>query len=342
VDEKIYAFGGNARRGGVPVSTLFQYEPATDTWTAKDDMPVRMLGMGTSTVAGRIYVIGGTSASYPFNSRLSTVWEYDTGLAVSSPDFNGDGIVDSKDVSIMVDHWHTDSPLCDIFPPPFGDSFVDVQDLIFLSEHLLEELDDPTLVAHWALDETEGIIALDSVSENNGYSDGYVIGDPVWQPTGGQVNGALQLDGVDDYIIASQVLNPADPEISSGFSILAWVKGGAAGQVIVSEPGGANWLAIDPLDGFLMTELTNFGRGAAPLHSQAVITDGNWRRIGFVWDGLHRTLYVDGVAVAEDTQDSLANAANGLYIGTGKAMAPGTYFSSLIDDVRIYNRAVRQ
>jgi hypothetical protein len=55
---------------------------------------------------------------------------------------------------------------------------------------------------------------------------------------------------------------------------------------------------------------------------------------------LYRTLYVDGVAVAEDTQDRLENPGSGFYIGTGKAMAPGTYFSGLIDDVRIYNRAV--
>jgi hypothetical protein len=55
---------------------------------------------------------------------------------------------------------------------------------------------------------------------------------------------------------------------------------------------------------------------------------------------LYRTLYVDGVAVVEDTQDSLANPGNGFYIGTGKSMAPGTYFSGLIDDIRIYNRVV--
>ncbi|MHC4537823.1 MAG: LamG-like jellyroll fold domain-containing protein [Planctomycetota bacterium] len=35
------------------------------------------------------------------------------------------------------------------------------------------------------------------------------------------------------------------------------------------------------------------------------------------------------------------NADNGLYIGTNKAMEAGTFFSGLIDDVRIYNRAVR-
>jgi Tol biopolymer transport system component len=29
-------------------------------------------------------------------------------------DFNGDGIVDSADMNIMVDHWHTDEPSCDM------------------------------------------------------------------------------------------------------------------------------------------------------------------------------------------------------------------------------------
>jgi hypothetical protein len=45
--------------------------------------------------------------------------------------------------------------------------------------------------------------------------------------------------------------------------------------------------------------------------------------------------------VAEDTQNGLEASAGGLYIGTGKAMQPGTYFSGLIDDIRIYNRAVK-
>jgi hypothetical protein len=135
VDGKIYYFGGYVSKGGVPLSTLFQYEPATDTWTAKDDIPVRMAGLSTSVVDGRIYVIGGTSAGYPYNSGfLSTVWEYDTGLRVSSPDINGDGIVDSADVSIMVDHWLMDEPLIDIAPEPFGDGIVDTKDLVLLRE----------------------------------------------------------------------------------------------------------------------------------------------------------------------------------------------------------------
>ncbi len=89
-----------------------------------------------------------------------------------------------------------------------------------------------------------------------------------------------------------------------------------------------------------MTELTNAGRSGTPLLSETTITDGQWHRIGFVWDGSNRTLYVDNVAVAQDTQDGLGGSNNGLYIGAGKAMAPGTFFSGLIDDVRIYNRAL--
>ncbi len=54
-------------------------------------------------------------------------------------DFNMDGIVDSLDICIMVDNWHTNNTLCDIAPLPLGDGFVDVQDLIVLAEHLFEE-----------------------------------------------------------------------------------------------------------------------------------------------------------------------------------------------------------
>jgi hypothetical protein len=272
---------------------------------------------------------------YPFGSGLSTVWEYDTGLRASSPDINGDGVVDSADISIMVDNWHMDETSCDIAPEPFGDGIVDIQDLVLLSEHLFENLDDPTLVAHWALDETEGAVALDSVS-GDGQSNGYVIGDPLWQPDGGIVDGAIQLDGVDDYIITFPVMNPGN----GPFSVLAWVNGGAAGQTIISELGGANWLSTDPLDGSLITEIKALGSSGTPLLSETSITDGQWHRIGLTWDGLYRKLYVDGIAVAQDMQDGLEDSSKSLHIGTGKAMAPGTYFSGLIDDIRIYNRVV--
>ena len=55
-------------------------------------------------------------------------------------DLNSDGIVDSANMVIMVDHWGTDVTLCDIGPMPWGDGIVDVQDLIVLADHLFEEI----------------------------------------------------------------------------------------------------------------------------------------------------------------------------------------------------------
>jgi len=248
-------------------------------------------------------------------------------------DLNGDGNVDTEDMCIMVDHWGDNYPLCDIGPTPLGDGIVDVQDLTVLAEHLFEDVNDPTLVAHWALDEIEGDIASDSANDN----DGTVYGDPAWQTEGGMVDGALQLDGIDDYVNTPFVLDPADGK----FSVFVWIKGGAPGQAILSQMGGSNWLCTDSVEGNLMTEIKAYGRGATgPLLSQTVITDGNWHRIGLVWDGSERTLYVDDIAVAQDAQPDLEASENGLYIGTGMAMEAGSFWSGLIDDVRIYNRAI--
>ena len=244
-------------------------------------------------------------------------------------DLNGDGIVDSADMCIIVDHWGENYSLCDIGPTPLGDGIVDVQDLIVLAEHLLTY---PGAVTYWKLDETEGDIASDSANDN----DGTVYGDPAWQPEGGMVDGALQLDGIDDYVNTPFVLNPTDGK----FSVFVWIKGTAPGQVILSQADGANWLCTDSLEGNLMTELKGSGRSAQPLISETVITDGAWHRIGLVWDGSNRTLYVDDVEVATDTQGSLEGSTGGLHIGAGKGLEPGSFFSGLIDDVRIYNRVV--
>jgi hypothetical protein len=258
-------------------------------------------------------------------------WAEAATLEVLIVDFNGDGKVDISDLLRLIEHWGQDDPICDIAPHPFGDGIVDAQDLELLMSHWGQPVNDPTLKAHWALDETEGSTAHDSISGE----DSFIMGVPVWQPAGGQVNGALQFDGIDDCVITTFVLDPAE----EAFSASAWIKGGAPGQAILSETGRANWLCLDPLTGHLMTELQN-SRSGNPLLADTVVTDGQWHRIGFVWDGRYRTLCVDGVAVAQDTQESLRTVSNSLYIGTGQAMEPGTYFFGLIDEVRIYNRAV--
>ena len=328
VNGRIYAIGGLTSDAVQGTRTVEEYDPATDTWARKADMPMGLWALCANVVNDRIYVIGGTDRPHPCPA-LSTVFELT--INPPSPDFNGDGMIDSADMCFMVDYWGTNCFLCDI-APPLGDGVVNVEDLKVLAEHLFEEVNDPTLVAHWAFDEAEGTNAGDSVGENNAY----VMGAAVWRPNGGQVGGALQLNGANDYLATEYVVNPAD----GAFSVLAWIKGGMTGQVIVTQKTVSDWLLIDA-EGRLMTSIQCEGRSAGPLLSEAVIADGQWHRVGLVWDGSYRTLTVDGVAGAEDILTGLVSSDQGLYIGAGSNLEQGTFFSGLIDDVRIYNRAVK-
>jgi hypothetical protein len=233
--------------------------------------------VSTSAEDGNVVISADGRMLYFASTRLGGLGGWDIWQVPIIPivDFNGDGIVDSADMCIMIDHWGENYSLCDIGPMPWGDGIVDVQDLIVLAEHLFEDVNDPTLVAHWPLDEAQGIVAYGSAVDH----DGTLIGGPVWQPDGGVVAGALQFDGIDDYVSTGPVSNPAD----GTFSVVAWVVGGAPGQVTLSQADGSSWLCTDSVEGCLMTDLTNSGRSSVgPMLSQAIITDDNWHRIGFV------------------------------------------------------------
>ncbi len=104
----------------------------------------------------------------------------------------------------------------------------------------------------------------------------------------------------------------------------------------------------DATDSALRTELrtpavTGRAPGPAglPLVASAGTVDGDWHRVGFVWDGTNKVLYRDDVEVARDTADALEPAAGGLRIGVGSTFAAGTFWAGLIDDVRIYGQAVQ-
>jgi len=267
------------------------------------------------------------------------IWNFFKNYKVVTPpvvDFNGDGIVDVKDLLRLIQSWDQDDPSVDIVI----DGIIDVQDLEVLMSYWQQEFFPSELIGYWKLDEEEGDIAYNSIGDNHGI----LSGNPTWQPDSGQVTGALEFDGINDYVEIDFVLNPAE----GTFSVFAWIKDGAPGQVIISQSDGTGtgetWIGMDALGGNLMTGLRPPGARSPtpPMVSELVITDGQWHHVGIVVTSYGiRNLYADGMRVASDTQGvNLPSSDGGMYFGTDKNLDTSTFFSGLIDDVRIYNKAL--
>jgi hypothetical protein len=319
--------------------------------TIIDDYNMSAAQGGVSGKGGSVVKYVFTAGDPILNIGVTPIWDDGSlasgvsGLILTAllPDFNNDWRVDIEDLLMLIEHWGQNDPSFDLAPAPAGDGVIDRQDLEAFMSHWGQEVEDLTLAAHWKLDEASGAVAHDSAAGH----DANLIGAPVWQPAGGKINGALRLDGIDDYVATDFVLNP----VQGSFSVFAWVKGGGPGQVILSQRDddpthpGASWLGCHPTTGCLMTSLIGTGSRSpsTPLVSQFVIANGAWHRVGLVSDGGYRYLYVDGIEVIRDLNSAGTPKGTraGFNLGADKNLDPGSFWSGLIDDVRIYDRAVQ-
>jgi lysophospholipase L1-like esterase len=251
------------------------------------------------------------------------------------PEFDHDGVVNFVDFARLALVWRQNELSFDVAPVPNGDSLIDNRDLGGLARFWMRY---PGIVAHWKFDEAEGEVAHDSL----GRLSGTVRGSPAWQPGEGRIGGAISFDGVDDYISADAPLNPG----AGPFTVFVWVKGGRPGQVILSQSNkvgsGEVWLGTDAATGAVMTRLTDGSRITQPLASNAVITDGAWHNLRLVWDGSGRHLYMDGKEVAADKRklNALKSSDADFHIAAGKDLEAGSFWGGLIDDLRVYGRAL--
>ena len=116
-------------------------------------------------------------------------------------------------------------------------------------------------------------------------------------------------------------------------------------NIAITDPTLLGWWKLDEGSGTTVLDWSGHNRHgtinggatyATGVFDKALNLDGidDWVSVG------NRILYVDGVEVARDTQDAVAPSGGGLHIGAGKNLETGTFWSDLIDDVRIYDRAV--
>ncbi len=90
-----------------------------------------------------------------------------------------------------------------------------------------------------------------------------------------------------------------------------------------------------------MSDLSKSDRAGTPLFSDVVVTDGQWHRVVLVWDGADRVLYVDDKETVREALGEVSLLEAKFILGSGGSMQSGSFWSGLIDDVRIYSRVVR-
>jgi len=189
------------------------------------------------------------------------------------------------------------------------------------------------LVAYWSMDEGAGTTLFEPVNGNNGT----LTNGPTW--TNGKAGGALSFDGVNDYVdIANS--NPITIN-SANWTLAAWIKTTTVSQrPILSNrstgSGASIYFGVTSGKAFLyQNECVSAG-----LTGIKSINDNVFHHYVFVREGSSGKIYVDGALDNSATQTSCATSSSRPW-RIGHDVANGTeYFPGLIDEVRIYNRAL--
>src|SRR6266536_5688534 len=192
------------------------------------------------------------------------------------------------------------------------------------------------LIAHWKFDEGAGTVVVDFSTNGN---NGTLTNGTAWV-TGWSSN-ALSFDGADDFVEV-----PYSPSlgITGDITVAAWIKRGALGDYggIMAKTDGNNMWDYDfYIDG---DNLHFWSDNQSPQNtfSTATISDTEWHHVAATRSGETVTFYIDGgpVGTATVSGDSADNPVP-VRIGTdGPGYSGDSMFNGLIDDVRIYNRAL--
>ncbi|MGD8501142.1 MAG: LamG domain-containing protein, partial [Phycisphaerales bacterium] len=196
---------------------------------------------------------------------------------------------------------------------------------------------DPDLAAYWRFDEGSGTTAFDSSGNGN---DGTFVGDPQW--VAGKYGGALEFNG-DDYLNCG---NGASLQIQDEITIAFWFQVNAfqnTWEAFLAKSDSAYRASRGGGDGnatHLGISGTSTGGGNGWFNGTVIVTDGQWHHFTGVYDGAEGRIYIDGVLdVTSPGTGQINLSASDLYIGENSG-ATGRFLHGLLDDVRIYSRAL--
>ena len=199
--------------------------------------------------------------------------------------------------------------------------------------------DTQGLVAHWTFDEGKGNIARDSVGDSHAA----IQGGAKFRRFGKGY--ALSLDGVDDYVDCGK---SASLNIEEAGTMVLWFKPAAVQGGLFSCTTGGGWADLRLLLGF-----KNYGGEEAFLYCLA---DGKahsyahmpmprmnvWSQAAVTVAGRNVRIYRDGILIASRRLGFTPKFGDvPLLLGKHQGLGDD-FFKGLLDDVRVYNRALPQ
>jgi len=201
----------------------------------------------------------------------------------------------------------------------------------------VEIANDP-LVHWWKFDETSGTTAHDSVSNKDGALTNM---DPLTDWIEGKINGALDFDGINDYV----ALGAIDALKSGAVTISAWIKTNDVGRTY--SPILTQWYYdVQGDHGYYLC--LNGNRPTFYLHNVAAISGeivnvGDWYHLAGTYNSKKLNIYVNGVLKGPNSSqdvDDETGANRNAYIGSDGVSFDDNHFYGSIDDVRVYTWGV--
>ena len=207
------------------------------------------------------------------------------------------------------------------------------------------------LVLALGFDEAAGSTAIDSSpSARNG-----TIREALRVP--GKFGRALSFDGFNDWVtVPDTTASPFD--LTTGMTIEAWVNPTMLSGwecILMKERGivgeGLLSYALYAHDGAPLALGQPVPSGYVRVNPTATTTDravrgttslpiNTWSHIATTYDGANQRFYVNGVLVGTTPGTGSITVSNGAIRIGGDASSTGEFFHGLIDEVRLYNRAL--
>ena len=194
------------------------------------------------------------------------------------------------------------------------------------------------LVAAYTFAEGTGGTTAD-VSGNGNV--GTLAGGTAWS-TAGRFGKALSFDGVNDLV---SIADAPTLDLTAGMTIEAWVNPSAlSGWRTVALKGAAGGLAY-ALYAHDQTPrpagYVNTGGGDQSAAGTSALPIGTWSHLAVTLGGGTLRLYVNGVQVGSSAvSGTIRTSTDALTLGGNTVW--GEWFAGLLDEVRIYNRALTQ